>query len=105
MAVMMYDTGLQVPKLYEHLMAEWTDETLRWSEDKPVLLGVPTYSDAEAYHRAKVENLRTALMGIQKSLNRSGPPKSYQGIAIYCEWETDTEEWEYFETHFLKHSL
>lgn len=101
-AVMMYDTGLQVPKLYEHLMAQWTSETLLWSEGKPVLLGVPTYGDAEAYHVAKVENLETALMGIHKSLGVSELPKSYQGVAIYSEWEMDSDEWKYFEEHFLK---
>lgn len=103
MVVMMYDTGLRVPKIYEHLMAEWTTETLQWSEGKPVLLGIPTYNDAETeYHNPKVENLRTALMGIHKGLNASTPPTNYQGIAIYCEWETDAEEWNYFESHFLK---
>ena len=103
LAVMMYDTGVRVPKIYEHVMANWTSEVLTWSEGKPVLLGLPTYDDAEAgYHSPKVENLRTALLGIHKALNASPLPPSYQGIAIYCEWETDTNEWNYFQDHFLE---
>jgi hypothetical protein len=103
MAVMMYDTGLRVPKLYERLMVNWTIESLRWSEGKPVLLGIPSYNDAEVeYHNPKVENLRTALMGIHKALSGLPPPANYQGVAIYCEWETDSEEWNYFKSHFLK---
>lgn len=103
LAVMMYDTGLRAPKIYEHLMADWTTETLRWSERKSVLLGVPTYDDRDAeYHKPNVENLRTALLGIHRALNASTPPANYQGVALYCEWETDAEEWKYFESHFLK---
>lgn len=102
MAVMMYDTGVRVPKIYEHLIADWTAEALRWSGDKPVLIGVPTYNDAEVgYHNPKVENLRTALMGIHKGLG-SSPAANYQGVALYCEWETDENEWSYFQSHFMK---
>ncbi len=28
LAVMMYDTGVHVPKIYEHIMADWTSEVL-----------------------------------------------------------------------------
>ena len=102
MAVMMYDTGLRVPKIYEHVMAKWTSETLLWSEGKPVLLGAPTYDDAGVeYHNPKVENLRTALLGIHKGLGTS-LASNYQGVALYCEWETDADEWSFFESHFMK---
>jgi hypothetical protein len=103
MSVMMYDTSVHVPKIYEHVMSDWTSEVISWSDGKPVLLGIPTYDDAEAgYHSPKVENLRTALLGIHKALAASPLPPSYQGVAIYCEWETDTNEWSYFQEHFLK---
>jgi Glycosyl hydrolases family 18 len=103
LAVMMYDTGTRVPKIYEHILANWTSETLSWSEGKPVLLGIPTYDDAGVeYHNPKVENLRTALLGVHKGLAVSVLPPSYQGVALYCEWETDADEWNYFQAHFLK---
>lgn len=103
LAVMMYDTGVHVPKIYEHLMADWTSQVLSWSDGKPVLLGIPTYDDAEVgYHSPKVENMRTALLGIHKALTAAPLPPSYQGVALYCEWETDKDEWNYFQDHFLK---
>jgi hypothetical protein len=101
LAVMMYDTALRAPKLYQRLMADWTQEVLPWSEGKPVLLGVPTYEDAHTeYHRPDVENLRNALLGIHAGLQRNALPANYQGVAIYCEWETDATEWETWRTCF-----
>jgi hypothetical protein len=102
-AVMMYDTSLRWPKVYEHLMADWTSEVLSWSEGKPVLLGIPTYNDAGVeYHKSNVENMEHALLGIHRGLAERTLPVNYQGVAIYCEWETDDAEWNYFRSHFLK---
>ena len=102
-AVMMYDTGLRVPKLYQKLMSDWTQQVLAWSENKPVLLGLPTYDDADVdYHNPKVENLENALLGIHRGLSRQPLRTDYQGVAIYCEWETDEPKWEYFRRNFLK---
>lgn len=103
LAVMMYDTALRIPKLYQRLMANWTVELLVWSEGKPVLLGVPTYSDeGVGYHHPDVENLSNALLGIHRGLSRDRSGSNYQGVAIYCHWETDSNEWKNFREHFLK---
>lgn len=104
LAVMMYDAAQRVPRMYQHLMADWTEEVLAWSEGKPVLLGVPTYDDAGVgYHDPQVENLTNALMGIHRGLSRwRSLPTNYQGVAIYCDWETSNGEWTYFRNHFLR---
>jgi len=102
LAVMMYDAGQRIPKTYQRLMADWTREVLEWSEGKAILLGVPTYDDAGVgYHDPRVENLRNALLGIHTGLARN-VTANYQGVAIYCEWETSEMEWAYFREHFLK---
>lgn len=102
LAVMMYDAAQRLPKTYQHLMAAWTQEVLSWSGQTPFLLGVPTYDDAGVdYHHPEVENLTNALLGIHRGLSRQPLPGHYQGIAIYCEWETDAVEWGYFRQHFL----
>ena len=102
-AVMMYDTALRSGKVYQRLMADWTDEVLAWSEGKAVLLGVPAYLDAGVgYHVPEVENLPNALLGIHRGLTRRAVPTNYQGLAIYCEWETDSGEWQLLREHFLK---
>ena len=103
MAVMMYDAGQKNPKIYQRLMADWTAEVLAWSGNKAILLGVPTYDDAGVgYHEPNVENLTNALLGVHSGLARSALPPNYQGVAIYCEWETDDAEWGYFREHFIK---
>ena len=102
LAVMMYDAAQRIPKTYQRLLADWTQEVLAWSEGKPVLLGVPTYDDADVgYHDPKVENLTNALLGIHRGLSSQPLPTNYQGVSVYCEWETSAAEWQYFQEHFL----
>ena len=106
LAVMMYDAGQRNPKTYQHLMADWTREVLAWSEGTPVLLGLPTYDDTGVgYHNPEVENLRNALMGIHRGLWRTKLSTNYQGVAIYCDWETSENEWSYFRKHFLNQTV
>jgi hypothetical protein len=103
LAVMMYDAGQRLPKAYQRLMADWTEEVLAWSEGKSVLLGVPTYDDAGAgYHHPEVEDLTNALLGVHRGLSRQALPTNYQGIATYCDWETSDSEWAYLREHFTK---
>ena len=104
LAVMMYDTALRQPKIYRKLMADWTEEVLHWAGEKPVLLGIPTYSDAGVnYHDPSTENLTNALSGIHAGLKRfKSLPENYAGVAIYCDWETDESEWQVLKENFLK---
>jgi hypothetical protein len=102
LAVMLYDTSIRVPKIYEHVMAAWTREALDWSGGTPVLLGVPTYDDAgTGYHDPRVENLGHALAGIHAGLSSSAPvPAHCRGVSLYCEWETDAAEWTLFDAEY-----
>ena len=102
MAVMMYDTAIRWQKPYQHLMSRWTSDVLRWSEDTKVLLGIPVYEDAGVkYHFPRVENLPNALLGIHAGLSKfESVPGNYAGVAIYCEWEMNDQEWEYLRKEF-----
>lgn len=104
LAPMMYDTSLRYSKLYQNLMAEWTTECLSWSQGKPVLLGLPAYEDAGVeYHVPEVENLDNALLGIHAGLGRNAElPATYQGIAVYNDWEMDESDWATLRASFLK---
>ncbi len=105
-AVMMYDTSIRLAKPYENLMSQWTREVLLWAGDKPVLLGVPAYDDAESgYHHPDVENLRHALRGVHAGLIQGPLPANYQGVAIYCEWEMDDAEWRHWRKWFVNENL
>jgi hypothetical protein len=82
-------------------MADWTEEILAWSEGKPVLLGVPTYDDTGVgYHHPDVENIANAISGIHRGLQNAGFPPAFQGIAIYCDWETTEPEWTWLHENF-----
>jgi hypothetical protein len=104
LAPMMYDTALRLPKLYQFLISTWTSEVLDWSGDTQVLLGIPAYDDAGVgYHFPEVENLENALLGIHAGLSSCEPlPENYRGVAIYCEWEMDLQEWSYLKKEFEK---
>jgi hypothetical protein len=100
-AVMMYDTAIPLAKPYESLMARWTREVLRDAAPTPVLLGVPTYDDADKpWHRPWAENLPVALRGLHRGLGERAPA-AFQGVAVYAEWETDVGEWRWLREHFL----
>ncbi|MBI2298622.1 MAG: hypothetical protein HYU66_06665 [Armatimonadetes bacterium] len=60
------------------------------------MLGVPAYDDSDVgYHHPNVENLPNALLGIHAALSRSRTlPRNFAGVAVYCEWEVDPQEWE-----------
>jgi hypothetical protein len=102
LTVMMYDTGIPYRKPYVRLMKSWTREVLDWSEGREVLLGLAAYDDAgTGWHDPAVENLETGLAGIHAGLGRM-PRENYAGVALYCEWEMDAGEWDYWAAHFLR---
>lgn len=102
--VMLYDTAIRFRKVYQYVIKSWTHDVLEWSDPASVLLGVPAYKDeGTGYHLPAVENLANALPGIHAGL-RTYPalPRNYQGIAVYCEWEMDEDEWRFLRERFLK---
>ncbi len=104
MVVMAYDTGLRVPKLYEHLMAGWSRDCLSWAADTPVLIGVPAYDDADSgYHDPDAENLHHALAGIHAGLLTKPAASNFLGVALYSEWEMDAAKWQIVENEFCRH--
>lgn len=106
LVVMTYDAAQRLPKTYQYLMVDWTREILAWSENKPVLIGIPTYKDTDvSYHHPEVENITNALLGIHRGLAGRPLPPNYQGVAIYCEWETTAPEWQFFQAHFLNENM
>lgn len=104
MAVMMYDTGLRIEKVYVNLMSAWTREAVQWSGRTDVLLGLPAYDDADVgYHRPEVENLASALAGVHAGLESFGAmPANYQGTALYSEWEMEDAEWRTYRERYAR---
>lgn len=103
LVVMGYDTGIQLTKVYQGVLATWTRESLAWAGDRPVWMGIPAYDDAGVrWHNPKVENLSHALPALHAGLSaNSGPPANWQGVAVYCEWEMGPAHWAELREQFL----
>jgi hypothetical protein len=69
-----------------------------------VLLGVPTYDPRGIMHRAEVETLENALLGVVRGLRGKPEGGTFEGIAIYAEWTTDSEEWDAYEKIWRGHA-
>jgi hypothetical protein len=103
-AVMLYDTGVRHPWLYRRLVASWTRRLLAWAGSTQVVLGVPAYDKgAPGRHDPLVENLAEALPAVHAGLGSLQElPASYQGLALYCEWEMDEAKWAVWRERFLR---
>ncbi len=108
-AAMLYDSSLHDGKLYQWFFARWTRTIFDWTRGPnapEILLGVPTYGAAgpklgPLYHDPRVENLPNSLAGLHRGLADAGQlPNNYAGAAIYCEWETDADEWKIWREEF-----
>ncbi len=98
--VMSYDTALFTAPLYRRYLS-WVSSTLTHKlshgSTARVLVGVPTYDDANLMHRADVETLENALQGVVAGLRGVGGGGTFEGVAIYAEWTTDENEWATFD--------
>jgi hypothetical protein len=98
--IMVYDTGLPTAPLYRRYVAyasRFMTATLGEGTHARVLLGVPTYDPRGIMHRAEVETLENALLGVVSGLRGKPEGGTFEGIAIYAEWTTDSEEWDAYE--------
>jgi phosphopantetheinyl transferase (holo-ACP synthase) len=99
--VMSYDTAIPTPALYRRYAAyaASTLTTRLHAADARarVLVGVPTYDETGLMHRADVETLENALVGVVAGLRGQGRGGTFEGVALYAEWTTDEEEWSAYE--------
>jgi hypothetical protein len=97
--IMLYDTGIPTAPLYQRYAAyasRFLTATLRHREGARVLIGVPTYDETGIMHRAGVETIENALLGIVSGM-RGRESGTFEGIALYAEWTTDEDEWLVYE--------
>ncbi len=100
LVVMGYDTGLPTTALYRRYLAytaQVSTRTLAGHSRARVLIGVPTYDATGLMHRAGVETLENALLGVISGLRGAGGGGTFEGVAVYAEWTTTPEEWAVYE--------
>ena len=102
LAPMLYDTSLRLEKVYTRLVSDWTHEVATWTDHAELVLGVPAYEDAGVgYHDPRVENLDSALRGVNAALADLGPrARRVSGVAVYADWTTSPDEWALFRRRF-----
>jgi Glycosyl hydrolases family 18 len=99
--VMAYDTALPTPGLYRRYVAyaaqAGTESILKARSSARLLMGVPTYDETGLMHRRGVETPENAMLGIVAGLRGLGGGGTFEGVALYAEWTTDSEEWAVYE--------
>ena len=101
LVIMAYDTAIPTAPLYRRYLA-WATASVAGSlvasgADTRVLMGVPTYDDHGFMHRAGVETLDNALLGVVAGLRGLGAGGTFEGVALYAEWTTDDADWAVYE--------
>jgi hypothetical protein len=96
LVIMGYDTALPTRALYQRYMAYVAQTSTRALEPDArarVLIGIPSYDATGLMHRAGVETVENALLGIVQGLRSSGTNGTFEGVAVYADWTTDGAEW------------
>jgi len=107
LAVMCYDSGLYLPRLYVWLVRQQafhvTRAVERGSPHCRVLLGLPTYNNSTRAHHPHAESLRLALKGVREGLaNPRAVTSAFSGVALFADYTTDADEWRTYERLWLR---
>ncbi len=104
--VMAYHSGLTDPADYSQWVAYQTkvyaEAVASLDVETEVLIGVPTYPAELPAHDPAVENVITAVQGVNSGLIQAGEAAEViTGLTIYAEWTTDGQEWSDFQTYWV----
>jgi len=106
MMVMSYQSGLRRPEDYSTWVAYQTkayaEAVAELDIGTEVFIGIPTYPAELPGHDPAVENVLTAVRGLESGLVQAGPAADVvSGTTIYAEWTTDTQEWSDFYSSWI----
>lgn len=90
LAVMAYDTGMYLPRMYAGHVRGNIEKFGRAANGKSVIIGVPTYGPGFLSHNPRAENLKVAL----KAVRSVEWPDNVEGIAPFADYTMDSAEWE-----------
>jgi hypothetical protein len=64
---------------------------------------LPTYGKGGRAHHPRAENLRLGLKGVREGLASGAANTSvFEGIAPFADYTTDADEWQTYETFWLR---
>jgi len=104
-----YDTHINSQDVFEQNCVSLIRdmETLKqFNERIQLLIGIGTFinrPELRTFRDLKIENISNSLTVIKKSVTKvNDAEKIVDGIAIFCDWETDKLEWKDFYTNWVK---
>ncbi|MCP4541432.1 MAG: hypothetical protein GY832_30245, partial [Chloroflexi bacterium] len=105
-AVMTYDSAMPLSSLYRQWVRFQVIEISRAVDGTGVelLIGLPTYDEKTSTHWPSAEHIASGLQGVIHGLNDAkAKPSTVTGVALYAHWDTDSTEWEIYESLWLGH--
>lgn len=106
LAVMAYNSGLSSPDDYTEWMAyqvnTFTEAISELGAGTQIMIGIPTYDAEPPGHDPAVENIVSAVEGVNAGLVAAGENAVFvTGLAIYADWTTDETEWADFRSAWI----
>lgn len=103
-----YDTQINDQKMFEDNCAELIRDVrmLKSSRDIQYLVAIGTFvnrSELHKYRNLEIENIPNSLQTIKSKASLIDSTKQLvNGIALFCDWETDEQEWGEFYENWVK---
>ncbi len=102
MAVMAYQSGLSSAGDYTQWVAYQVRAFAQAIADLNIstglIIGIPTFDAEPPGHDPLVENIATAVQGINLGLEQAGDAARYvEGVAVYADWTTTDDEWAVYQ--------
>ncbi|MER5636033.1 hypothetical protein ABT095_03660 [Kitasatospora sp. NPDC002227] len=96
-AVMSYDTSMQLESLYGGYVAQQTKLALEATPPGvDLLMGLPGYWDDTFSHRGSAETVAAAVRGARLGLSRHGGGRRTFGLALYADFSASAQDWSSF---------
>ncbi len=103
LSVLYYDTHLQDQSAFEESLDAQLDHFARWkAAARPrrveLLMATGTFVNEKpavrVYRDLAIENVPNSLATLRRALDaRADSPPLVDGLAVFCDWETDPDEW------------
>lgn len=103
-----YDTQIDNKKIFDDNCAELLRDIreLRNKRDIQYLIAIGTFvnrPELHKYRNLEIENIPNSLQTIKDKAFQVEPQKQIvNGIALFCDWETDEKEWQEFKENWVR---
>jgi O-antigen ligase len=103
-ALLYYDTALHDQEAYEGNLVAQLRDIEGWRRDlgtsrRDFLIGLGTFVNVKPlrkYRDLAIENLPNEIATLKRATQRTGQDCLVDGVAIFCEWQTNEQEWNEF---------